>query len=133
MSSFSSAGVLQQLSLFEDDVVIRPEKVPRRIGWQVVDHCCAKCMGRLLVRHVGNKVEYRCCECGSTAVGSHEALCWCGIGVGTHQSAFVCIVNTSKTPALLNEVLVTEKPITQSPPLQDRQLKSAFSPEFDFF
>lgn len=126
------AGV-RQLSLFGDeDAAAKPIRIAKPAGWKLVDHACKSCMGRLVSRKVGRREEFRCCECGQTALGSHDALCWCGVEVRTHGKAFECIVNDAKSPALLNEILVAERKITPAVIPQPKTVKSAFAPEYDF-
>lgn len=46
--------------------------------WEILDHACRHCMGRLVRRDDGSGVV-RCCECGASLVGEYDALCWCGV------------------------------------------------------
>ena len=84
------------------------------------------------MRKSGNLLEFRCSECDATGTGTHESMCWCGVDVKTYGKAFECVLNDQKTPALINQVLVTERriePVVKEP----RQIRTASSPEFNFF
>lgn len=43
-------------------------------GWEITDHCCRRCFGRILRRG-----ETVCCaDCGAEAEGEPQELCACG-------------------------------------------------------
>jgi hypothetical protein len=100
--------------------------------WQVIDHACAQCLGRLLMRQVGNLLEYRCSECDATGSGSHESLCWCGVEVKNHGKVFECVLNDHKSPTLLNQVLVAERRVEKAA-VEPRQIRTANARESCFF
>lgn len=89
-------------------------------------------MGRLLMRHGGKLLEYRCSECDATGSGNHESVCWCGVETKLHGKAFECIVNDQKNPAVLNQVLVTER-LVEMAAVAPRQIRMANSRETSFF
>ncbi len=47
--------------------------------WDISDHVCRHCMGRVLIRRSQIGVTARCADCGAEATGSVEALCACGV------------------------------------------------------
>jgi len=71
--------------------------------WQLTDHVCRYCTGRLLKGESG----FRCAECGRTAP-ELTALCWCGVENGGAIS-FECIKNPNKTAQQPQEVLVRDR------------------------
>lgn len=107
-----------QLVLF-DVVEFRPEKKPRRVrisgGWELTDHSCRHCMGRVLKRtNPDGTVVVRCAECGHSTAGEESAICWCGESIRGHGSVFECIRNPAKSDAAPQEVLVREKPVVKA-------------------
>jgi hypothetical protein len=78
-------------------------------GWKLVDHCCAECLGRIVVRRFNDRHEYRCADCGHVGYDSHEAVCVCGREVRGMGAVFECFVNKEKSPALPNEIMVRER------------------------
>lgn len=80
--------------------------------WEVADHSCRHCLGRVLIRtkHDGSATA-RCAECGKRAEGDHELLCWCGAEVNGHGHIFECFRNPNLTAASPQEILVREKPV----------------------
>ena len=84
--------------------------------YQIAEHCCRICGGRLLVADPGEGPSLvRCAECG------HETLtddildaCPCGIRLASGTDARLrCTVNDRKTSAMPNELLVTRlSPVT---------------------
>lgn len=83
-------------------------------GWEFTDHACKHCMGRVLRRvNPGGVVVVRCAECGASATGEHEALCWCGVEVRQHGNIFECYRNPEVSLGVPQEILVREKPIVK--------------------
>lgn len=81
-------------------------------GWDLIPHACKHCRGRLLRReNPDGAVVVRCAECGASAAGEHDALCYCGVEVRGHGRVFECIENPSVSPAMPQQVLVREKPL----------------------
>ncbi|MDD2934723.1 MAG: hypothetical protein PHO76_12640 [Methylotenera sp.] len=90
--------------------------------WEIVDHACRHCLGRL-VRSVKceGSVVHRCCECGASEDGGNENLCWCGAEVLGHGKVFECFANPNKSMSTPQEILVRERPIIKG----DGTLKQA--------
>lgn len=88
-------------------------KAPRPIviGWDVTDHICTACNGRVLKRsRDGELVEVRCSNCGAIGEGKPESLCWCGFKMraGSAAQRFRCVPNDHKTPEMPGEIEVRE-------------------------
>lgn len=108
---------IAQLDLFgTDGGGSRAQKKSRpnyAAGWELVDHACRNCLGRVLVRrdHKGEPVETRCAECGTRAAGGYLEICCCGADCGALGRVLECFPNPEVTPAVPQEVLVRERPI----------------------
>ena len=67
--------------------------------WQIEDHLCKKCGGRILRCVSGNGITgggnpiFRCADCGvSTSAMGPQALCWCGFEHRRqNQTAYRCV------------------------------------------
>ena len=112
---------MNQQSLF-DEVELpakrlsHPKKKRVSGGWELTDHACRHCMGRVLRRvNPGGGVVVRCCECGASAVGGHDQLCWCGVEVRGHGSVFECFRNEKVSMTTPQEVLVRERKFIKAP------------------
>lgn len=107
-----------QLDLFGEEQ--SPEKhladvVRRRTrggaGWQISNHACGNCFGRVLQRAVGGVVvEARCAECGNGVQGPVEQLCACGMACGDIGYVLKCVRNPTVTKENPHEVLIREVP-----------------------
>ncbi len=117
--------MLFQFDLFNPPAEMQPETpVPERAipkrrlvrGWQLVDHACRQCFGRLL-QHVdksGDVAEARCAECGIRAEGTYAALCCCGADCGDLGNALECYRNPLVTAEMPHEILVRERRVSES-------------------
>lgn len=90
--------------------------------WELEDHICRNCFGRLVSRPVPGGVLriYRCSNCGAEAQHTHaDALCCCGIKIkragrnGTKSGALVdagvrCIPNPERSPMFPGEIVASE-------------------------
>lgn len=97
---------------FEAPAIERPapRKVRLSAGWQVADHACRFCFGRVLQRvHKGEAVEVRCAECGKRADGAPKMLCCCGADCGDLGLALECVKNPQVTNENPHEILVRER------------------------
>lgn len=56
-------------------------------GWEVVDHICRACLGRVLRAEEADTVRFRCADCGAQAFHSVENLCTCGAKLRTGKNA----------------------------------------------
>lgn len=103
-----------QLALFgwvEEAVRPRLTRRVKKTGtWEVEDHACRHCMGRLLsgVSPDGQPI-LRCAECGATAQGTHDVMCWCGIEMPKHGRVFECFKNPEVSLSAPQEILVQER------------------------
>jgi hypothetical protein len=117
---------MQQLCLFGDDSTVpgggaaQRLRRPRRFaGWQLSNHACRHCFGRVLQRVVRGEVsEVRCAECGKRADGAPRMLCVCGMECGALGYALECFRNPRVTDEVPHEVLVRERRVeaTQKAP-----------------
>lgn len=115
---------MMQLSFFDSAIeAVKRLGRPKASGWELVDHACRHCSGRLLerVRADGVKV-YRCCECEATEVGTHEALCWCGCDDPALGRVWECVRNERKTDVMPQAVLVRERVNISTGPSGARRL-----------
>jgi hypothetical protein len=87
-----------------------PSLLAPPVKWELTDHACRYCLGRVLRRERSSaEVEVRCAECGKTAQGEHTALCCCGADCGTLGQALECIRNPHANEANPQEVMVRER------------------------
>jgi len=112
------SNVMSQIDLFSGTVspagpapvTLSKPRAPGKGGWELVDHACRHCMGRVLVRtHKGIPLEARCAECGARADAGHAEICCCGAECGRAGFVLECFRNPEITPAVPQEVLVREK------------------------
>lgn len=94
------------------------DKAPRQprigrimAGWEITDHLCRNCYGRILetTKQVssGFVKEVRCSNCGFSAVGPATRLCWCGHKLpGGRNAGLRCQKNESPTPEMPGEIIV---------------------------
>jgi hypothetical protein len=80
-------------------------------GWEITDHVCLRCIGRIL-RRVGSDdtVEVRCSNCGLVGAGKPQAICWCGFLMkeGRQTQRFKCHRNENPSPEMPGEIEVME-------------------------
>lgn len=101
-----------------------------RTGWELVDHACRLCLGRIVVRRQrGVTVEARCCECGQHAFGDIADVCCCGADCGTAGRVLECFRNPDITPSVPQEVLVRERVVVERRG-ERRQAKPVGSKDF---
>jgi hypothetical protein len=93
------------------DVTISKKK--RKETWEISQHCCKICFGKILTRQVSPTVtECKCAECGVSTYGSVLNLCWCGKTAGQiYGRIFRCKPNDNPRPELPNLILVEEIPV----------------------
>jgi hypothetical protein len=95
---------------------------PDTLLWEIVDHACKHCLGRLVrSEKLKGSAVHRCCECGASEDGDNENLCWCGAEVLGQGKIFECFPNPNKSPSVPQEILVRERPIIKG----DKTLKQA--------
>ncbi len=77
--------------------------------WEVADHACRHCLGRVLQRLVrGVAVEVRCAQCGARSDGGHLALCCCGAECGALEYPLECFKNPTVSIDVPHEIMVRE-------------------------
>lgn len=84
-------------------------KCKSRTVWELTDHACRHCMGRVLHGESDAASVHRCAECGETAQGEHDSLCYCGVIVKGHGAVFECYPNPNISATTPQEVLVRER------------------------
>lgn len=112
---------LLQLPLFGDAAAPPAIPLPKKIrrdtgagGWELVDHACQHCLGRVLVRRKrGVTVEARCAECGAHSFEGIAGVCCCGAECGTIGHVLECFANPGVSTATPQEVLVRERPLVE--------------------
>lgn len=77
--------------------------------FNLTDHACSSCFGRILERAKGEGPRFRCAECGATSNAAMQALCCCGVSVGG-KPGLECIKNPVRSPAAPQEVVVRQRP-----------------------
>ena len=81
------------------------------IQWQIEQHVCAICFGRLLSRnsdHEGARI-YCCPNCGEEREGaSVRVLCSCGIKLRARSAGIRCAVNPNKSPEWPMEIVAVQ-------------------------
>lgn len=80
-------------------------------GWQITDHVCRVCFGRVLMRETFDRRQvYRCSNCGAEAEGKTPAVvCSCGIRLKTgHDAGIRCQVNADRSPEWPSEITAAQ-------------------------
>lgn len=92
-----------------------PEDEPSRAKdgqylWQITDHCCRVCFGRILVRETFDRRRiYRCSCCGVEAQGKTEAaVCCCGVKLKTGVDAGIRCQRAEPTPEFPAEITAAQ-------------------------
>ncbi|MBB5456767.1 DNA-directed RNA polymerase subunit RPC12/RpoP [Paraburkholderia sp. Cpub6] len=76
--------------------------------WQLSEHCCRACFGRVLVADSPDgRSRYRCAQCGARGEGRDASIiCCCGIRLKTGADAGVrCMLNDAPSPEWTSEVV----------------------------
>lgn len=82
--------------------------------WDLTDHCCRVCFGRVLEREDkaapgAERWRYRCAECGAAGVGWALSICFCGAKVG-NGPGLECVRNpAAPTQEVPHEVVVRQR------------------------
>lgn len=90
----------------------------RKPLFELLDHCCSLCGGRILLRTLDTgHQQVRCAECGAlaetapTARAPYEALCFCGVKLaGGADAGFRCRRAEQRSPERPQEVVVGTAP-----------------------
>jgi len=83
----------------------------KRHSWEIVDHVCRVCLGRVL-RRVDDEggIHVVCSNCGLEGTGSHRAICACGIdGRASKEGKLQCAANPNPNPVFPAQIIVSEK------------------------
>jgi len=110
-----------QLWLFSDAALCAPLLPARAIvasrpKWEVSDHACRCCFGRILVRTRRDKVvEARCAECDAHRFGPVDKLCCCGVEVGALGRALECVPNPEVSVEAPQKIMVRERWVLPTP------------------
>lgn len=90
---------------------------PKPSLFELLDHCCSVCGGRLLRADTERGILLRCAECGARAElppGSrapYEALCFCGVKLaGGKNAGLRCRRAATPSPERPQEVVVLHVP-----------------------
>lgn len=88
--------------------------------WELTDHVCRVCLGRVLRRKVPGGWVNRCADCGAEMAGKVENLCACGAKLKTGKNAgFRCRANpdgsTPESPAEIVVMFVGLEPVHHAP------------------
>lgn len=84
---------------------------PVVLSWEVTDHACRFCLGRVLQRDHKGGSEVRCAQCGGRADGDSISLCCCGADCGQVGVVLECYKNPNVTNAVPHEIMVRERAI----------------------
>lgn len=110
---------IRQLTLFVDDGAVHPllplnkAKTAPRPLWDVSDHACRYCFGRVLIRiRRGKVVEARCAECDQRLPGAVDNLCCCGVEAGALGRALECVPNPAVNAEAPQKIMVRERRAT---------------------
>lgn len=74
--------------------------------WNLTDHVCHRCFGRLLIRQTAGGTLVRCANCGAERIGSPTDLCCCGLKVRNQDAGLRCQRNPRPSPEQPAELAV---------------------------
>lgn len=88
---------------------IRPS---RRHGFELTDHVCRVCFGRVLARTVADRTEYICADCGlaTSGAGPVTAICSCGTKFPTGRRVGIRCVRNPAPGVIPNLFIASEEP-----------------------
>lgn len=75
------------------------------MSWELTDHACRICHGRVLARREGDRLIHRCAQCGAQVEGDHDLLCVCGVESGGRRIAECFRMHTPGLPEVGVRVL----------------------------
>lgn len=88
----------------------QPRLTKPAAGWEITDHLCRNCYGRILTKtnSVNGKSECRCSNCGFSAVGPASRICFCGARMPStgRNAGLRCVRNDNPTPEMPGEIVV---------------------------
>lgn len=94
------------------------------MAWEITDHVCRRCMGRVLKQIDTEGAErHRCSNCGAENIGYVDEVCCCGMktrevvkgGEIVQMSRPVglrCAVNPAPTPQYPSEVIAVAEDVS---------------------
>lgn len=94
--------------------------------WDVSDHACRICLGRVLTgTRDGIKVS-RCAECGREAEGGSKSICCCGVRAkGGRDAGFRCIKNPARRSGFDAEIICVQGALREAEePVKDEWRQS---------
>jgi hypothetical protein len=78
------------------------------MAWNITNHVCAACLGRVLSSDDG--MTCRCSNCGLEKTRIKD-LCCCGMRLKSNRDAGIrCVTNPNRTPEMPAEIIATEAP-----------------------
>ena len=72
--------------------------------WEITDHVCRLCMGRVLKRKDGEVVRFLCSNCEATGEGNVKTICACG----TRGEKIRCVRQEHPTPIFPSVIVAAE-------------------------
>jgi hypothetical protein len=90
---------------------MKKQYTPDKSEYQLTDHCCRICLGRILRQiHYEHLPIHKCSNCGVEVISAHvHGLCCCGMKLRNGKNANMrCIVNTKKCPEQPSEIVVVQ-------------------------
>lgn len=77
--------------------------------WEITDHVCRNCLGRVLTG-TRDGVKVSCCaECGLESKGGPKSICCCGVKAKDGRNAgFRCIKNPAKRLGFDAEIICVQ-------------------------
>jgi hypothetical protein len=82
--------------------------------WEITDHVCRACLGRVLVgKNDAGVTVARCADCGLEHAGNHLTICWCAVtlnakGTRPRDAKLRCQRQERPTPSFPAEIVVAE-------------------------
>ena len=78
--------------------------------WEITDHVCRVCLGRILSRQQSEGGCVRCADCGLERTGRTPSLCACGTKLRSGKNAgFRCAPNPEVTPEMPVQIVVVHE------------------------
>jgi hypothetical protein len=78
------------------------------LAWHLSEHCCKACAGRVLASVDGERV--RCADCGLSADGGPEEICFCRSLPGGSRVSLHCVTNEHRSAEFPSEIVAVEAP-----------------------
>ncbi len=89
---------------------VKKGDAPGTRRWELTQHACRFCFGRILQRtKKGMVIEVLCAECHQAAQGEPHAICCCGAECGALGQALECFTNPDRSDANPQVIMVRER------------------------